>query len=68
LRRARALEDCRQRSARLERTVFLAGDSSYTLGAMLSGAVDGVGADEEAARLTHERIRAYTEANPRLPR
>jgi hypothetical protein len=33
---------------------------------MLSGAVDGVGADEEAARLTHERIRAYTEGNPRV--
>jgi hypothetical protein len=31
---------------------------------MLRAAVDGVGADEEAERLTHERIRAYTEANP----
>jgi N-acyl homoserine lactone hydrolase len=44
--------------------VFLAGDSSYTEDAMLRGAVDGVGADEEAQRLTHERIRAYAAATP----
>ena len=30
---------------------------------MLRGAVDGVGADETAERLTHERIRAYAAAN-----
>jgi N-acyl homoserine lactone hydrolase len=47
-----------------EHTVFLAGDSSYTEEAMLRGAVDGVGSDEEAQRLTHERIRAYAAAVP----
>jgi N-acyl homoserine lactone hydrolase len=47
-----------------DHAVFLAGDSSYTQDAMLRGAVDGVGPDEDAERLTHDRIRAYTEANP----
>ena len=31
---------------------------------MLRGAVNGVGSDEEAQRLTHERIRAYAAATP----
>ena len=31
---------------------------------MLRGKVDGVGADDEAERLTHERIRAYAAATP----
>jgi hypothetical protein len=31
---------------------------------MLRGRVDGVGADKEAARLTHELIRDYAAANP----
>jgi N-acyl homoserine lactone hydrolase len=44
--------------------VFLAGDSSYTEDAMLRGAVDGVGADEHAERLTHERIRSFAAATP----
>jgi hypothetical protein len=44
--------------------VFLAGDSSYTQELMLRGKVDGVGADEEAERLTHERIRAFAAATP----
>jgi N-acyl homoserine lactone hydrolase len=47
-----------------DRSVFLAGDSSYTEDAMLRGAADGVGADEVAERLTHERIRAYAAATP----
>jgi N-acyl homoserine lactone hydrolase len=47
-----------------EHSVFLAGDGSYTQDAMLRGAVDGVGADEDAERLTHERIRAYAAATP----
>jgi glyoxylase-like metal-dependent hydrolase (beta-lactamase superfamily II) len=46
-----------------DHTVFLAGDSSYTQELMLHGIVDGVGADEDAERLTHERIRAYVAAN-----
>ena len=46
------------------RTVFLAGDSSYTQDLMLRGKVDGVGADDETERLTHERIRAYATAHP----
>ena len=47
-----------------DHTVFLAGDSSYTQDLMLHGVVDGVGADEEAERLTHERIRLYAASNP----
>jgi glyoxylase-like metal-dependent hydrolase (beta-lactamase superfamily II) len=47
-----------------DHTVFLAADSSYTQDAMLRGAVDGVGSDEEAERLTHQRIRSYATANP----
>lgn len=47
-----------------DQTVFLAGDSSYTQDLMLRGKVDGVGADDEAERLTHKRIRAYAAANP----
>jgi glyoxylase-like metal-dependent hydrolase (beta-lactamase superfamily II) len=47
-----------------DHTVFLAGDSSYTQELMLRKKVDGVGADEEAERLTHERIRAFAAATP----
>lgn len=47
-----------------DHSVFLAGDSSYTEDAMLRGAVDGVGADEDAERRTHERIRAYAATTP----
>jgi len=47
-----------------DHTIFLAGDSSYTQDLMLRGKVDGVGGDEEAERLTHERIRAYAAENP----
>jgi N-acyl homoserine lactone hydrolase len=47
-----------------DHSVFLAGDSSYTEDAMLRGAVDGVGADEDAERHTHELIRAYAAATP----
>ena len=46
------------------RSVFIAGDSSYTEELMLRGAVDGVAPDEGAARLTLERIRAYAAATP----
>jgi N-acyl homoserine lactone hydrolase len=42
-----------------DHTVFLAGDASYTQELMLRGQADGVGADEEAERVTHERIRAF---------
>lgn len=44
--------------------VLMAGDSSYTQELMLRGKADGVGADEEAERLTHERIRAFAAATP----
>jgi N-acyl homoserine lactone hydrolase len=47
-----------------DHAVLLAGDSSYTQELMLRGKVDGVGADEEAERLTHERIRAFAAATP----
>ena len=47
-----------------DHAVFLAADSSYTQDALLRGAVDGVGPDEAAERLTHERIRAYAGETP----
>jgi N-acyl homoserine lactone hydrolase len=47
-----------------ERSVFLAGDSSYTQALMLRSKPDGVGADDRAEQLTHERIRAYAAGNP----
>lgn len=47
-----------------DHTVLLGGDSSYTEESMLRGIVDGVAADEDAARATHERIRALATANP----
>jgi N-acyl homoserine lactone hydrolase len=47
-----------------DHSVFLAGDSSYTEDSMLNGVADGVGSDERAQRLTHERIRAYAAATP----
>lgn len=47
-----------------DHAVFLAADSSYTQDALLRGVVDGVGPDEAAERLTHERIRAYATETP----
>jgi N-acyl homoserine lactone hydrolase len=47
-----------------DHSIFFAGDSSYTEDALVRGAVDGVGADEDAERLTHERIRTYAETTP----
>ena len=47
-----------------DHAVFLAGDSSYTEDALLRGVVDGVGPDEAAEHLTHERIRAYAAETP----
>jgi N-acyl homoserine lactone hydrolase len=47
-----------------DHALFLAGDSSYTQDALLRGVVDGVGPDEAAERLTHERIRAYAAEMP----
>ena len=43
---------------------MLAGDSSYTQDLLLRGTVDGVGPDEDAQRLTHQRIRAYAATHP----
>jgi N-acyl homoserine lactone hydrolase len=47
-----------------DHAVFLAGDSSYTEDALLERVVDGVGPDEAAERLTHERILAYAAETP----
>jgi glyoxylase-like metal-dependent hydrolase (beta-lactamase superfamily II) len=47
-----------------DQNVFLAADSSATQELMLRGKVDGVGADEQAERLTHERIRAFAAETP----
>jgi N-acyl homoserine lactone hydrolase len=47
-----------------DHVVLLAGDASYTEELMLRGKPDGVGADDEAERLTHERIRAFAAETP----
>jgi N-acyl homoserine lactone hydrolase len=47
-----------------DQNVFLAADSSATQELMLRGKVDGVGANEQAERLTHERIRAFAAETP----
>lgn len=48
----------------VDHTVFLAGDSSYTQDLLLRRTVDGVGPDEQAERITHQRILDYVAANP----
>lgn len=47
-----------------ERTLFLAGDSSYSEQLMLQGKVDGVSADPAAARNTLRAIRQLTQTTP----
>jgi N-acyl homoserine lactone hydrolase len=47
-----------------DHAVFLAADSSYTQDALLRDVVDGVGPDEAAEHLTHQRIRAYAAETP----
>jgi glyoxylase-like metal-dependent hydrolase (beta-lactamase superfamily II) len=47
-----------------ERSVFIAGDTSYTEQLMLKQAVDGVSPDEHIAAQTLKRILAYSQANP----
>lgn len=47
-----------------DHAVFLAADSSYTEDALLCDVVDGVGPDEAAEHLTHDRIRAYADETP----
>jgi N-acyl homoserine lactone hydrolase len=46
------------------RSIFFAGDTSYTEELMLRGAIDGVAPDVKAARATLERIRAYASESP----
>jgi N-acyl homoserine lactone hydrolase len=46
--------------------VFIAGDASYTEEAMLSGRIDGVGADESAELATLAAIRAFATSRPTI--
>jgi N-acyl homoserine lactone hydrolase len=46
------------------RSLFLAGDTSYTEGLMLEGAVDGVSPRERVARETLRRVLRYAEKTP----
>ncbi len=46
------------------RSVFFAGDTSYTEALMIEGAIDGVAPDGSAARETLDRIRAFTRQRP----
>ncbi len=45
-------------------TLFLAGDTSYNEGLMLSGTVDGVSPDEHVSGATLDAIRRFTRASP----
>ncbi len=47
-----------------QRSIFLAGDTSYTEELMLEQVVDGVSPDEQAARQTLMRIREYVRTVP----
>ena len=47
-----------------ERSIFIAGDTSYTEQLMLEQAADGVSPNERAAAQTLKRINAYVQANP----
>ena len=47
-----------------DHSVFLAGDSSYTQDLLLRGTVDGVAPDEQAERITNQRIRDHIAARP----
>jgi N-acyl homoserine lactone hydrolase len=47
-----------------DHAVLLAGDSSYTEDLMLRGIVDGPSPDDDVARLTHRRIRAFAAETP----
>jgi glyoxylase-like metal-dependent hydrolase (beta-lactamase superfamily II) len=46
------------------RSLFFAGDASYTERLMLEGTVDGVSPDERAARRTLDRIAEYAKSRP----
>jgi len=46
--------------------IFIAGDASYTEEAMLSGTIDGVGADESAELATLAAIRAFAASRPTI--
>ncbi|MEO8612730.1 MAG: N-acyl homoserine lactonase family protein [Chloroflexota bacterium] len=47
-----------------DKSIFLAGDTSYTESTMLAQAVDGVSPDESIARTTLGRILRYTQNTP----
>jgi N-acyl homoserine lactone hydrolase len=47
-----------------DRSVFFAGDTSYTQGLMVAGAVDGVAPDVRRARETLRRIQEYAKQRP----
>ncbi len=49
-----------------EKTIFFAGDTSYTQQLMLSQTIDGVAASEALARQTLQRILAYTQTTPTI--
>ncbi|HZZ62727.1 MAG TPA: N-acyl homoserine lactonase family protein [Roseiarcus sp.] len=49
-----------------EAALFIAGDASYTEEAMLSGRIDGVGADESAELATLAAIRAFAASRPTI--
>lgn len=46
--------------------IFLAGDASYSEEAMLTGRIDGIGADEDAMSATLAAVRAFASARPTI--
>ena len=49
-----------------ETAIFLAGDASYSEATMLTGQIDGVGADETALSATLAAIRAFAASRPTI--
>jgi glyoxylase-like metal-dependent hydrolase (beta-lactamase superfamily II) len=47
-----------------ERSIFFAGDPSYNQDLMLAEALDGVAADEQAARATVHAIHSFVQQTP----
>lgn len=49
-----------------DRAIFIAGDASYSEATMLTGQIDGVGADETASSATLAAIRAFAASRPAI--
>ena len=48
------------------KSIFFAGDASYTQELLIAGKTDGIGADPQAQQGTHRKILAYASENPTI--